>query len=157
MTSIERPADSEGADEALPGAVRYLVAQAAGQRVVFRVDVVREIIPSRATTRMPGADAWVLGLLNLRGTVLTVVDLTVRFGGTTGPGANIVVLDVEGRAFGVQVERVFAVTDVSDLVVTAVEDARSIGGLAIALAPVEGGTALVMDAVALQRAALADA
>ena len=137
MATIERPADPASGDAPLAGAVRYLVAQAAGQPVAFRVDAVREIIPSRVPTRLPGAEAWVLGLLNLRGTVLTVVDLTVRFGGTSGAGASIVVLDVGGRTFGVQVERVHAVTDVADVLVTAVEEGRSAGGLATGLAPVE--------------------
>jgi len=158
LATIERPADPEDDDGLLVGAARYLVAQAAGQQVAFRVDAVREIIPSRVSTRLPGADAWVLGLLNLRGTVLTVVDLTVRFGGTSEAGASIVVLEVGGRTFGVQVERVHAVTDVADVLVTAVEEARSAGGLATGLAPgVSGGTALVLDVMALQRAALADA
>ena len=137
--------------------MRYLVAQAAGQRVAFRIDAVREIIPARVPTRLPGADAWVLGLLNLRGTVLTVVDLTLRFGGTSVAGASIVVLEVEGKTFGVQVERVYAVTDVADSLLTPVEAARSVGGLVCAIAPVEEGTAMVLDAVALRRAALADA
>jgi purine-binding chemotaxis protein CheW len=157
LASIERPADPEGGDEPPVGAVRYLVAQAAAQRVAFRIDAVREIIPAREATRLPGAEAWVLGLLNLRGTVLTVVDLTVRFGGASAAGANIVVLEEAGRAFGVQVERVYAVTDVADVLVTAVEEARSAGGLASGLVPVPGGTALVLDVTALARAALADA
>jgi purine-binding chemotaxis protein CheW len=157
LTAIERPADPDGGDAPLHGAVRYVVAQAAKQLVAFRVDAVREVIPARAPTRLPGADAWVLGLLNLRGTVLTVVDLTVRFGGTSATGASIVVLEVEGRTFGVQVERVLAVTDVADALLTPVEDARSAGGLARAIAPVDGGTAMVLDVVALRRAALADA
>ncbi len=137
--------------------MRYVVARAAGQLVAFRIDAVREVIPARAPTRLPGADAWVLGLLNLRGTVLTVVDLTVRLGGTSGAGASIVVLEVDGRTFGVQVERVHAVTDVADALLTPVEEARSAGGLARAIAPVEEGMALVLDVVALRRAALADA
>lgn len=157
MATIERPADPDDDEALLVGAARYLVAQSAGQQVAFRVEAVREIIPSRVPTRLPGADAWVLGLLNLRGTVLTVVDLTVRFGGTSEAGASIVVLEVGGRTFGVQVERVHAVTDVADVLLTAVEEARSAGGLATGLAPVAGGTALVLDVMALQRAALADA
>lgn len=156
MTSIERPTEPEGGEAPIRGAARYLVAQAAGQRVAFQIEAVREVIPARAPTRLPGADAWVLGLLNLRGTVLTVVDLTVRFGGASGTGASIVVLEVDGRTFGVQVERVEAVTDVADSLLTRVEEARSAGGLATAIAPVPGGTAMVLDVVALRRSALAD-
>jgi chemotaxis signal transduction protein len=154
LTSIERMAEIEVDETLVDGAVRYLVAKAAGQRIAFRVDVVREIIPSRGMTRLPGTDAWVLGLLNLRGTVLTVVDLSVRFGAPVG-GASIVVIEVDGRTFGVQVEQVESMADVADVLVTPVEEARSAGGLASGLAPVPGGTAMVIDAGALQRAALA--
>lgn len=41
----------------------------------------REIIPARRATRLPGAPAYVLGLINLRGTVVTVIDLVKRLGG----------------------------------------------------------------------------
>lgn len=156
LTSIERPAEFSEGDAPQTGAVRYLVAVAAGQRVAFRVDAVREIIPARPATRLPGAAEWVNGLLNLRGTVLTVADLSVRFGGERDGRGNIVVLESDARTFGVQVERVEAVADVAESLVTRVEEARSAGGLASGIAPVAGGTALVLDVVALRRAALAD-
>jgi chemotaxis signal transduction protein len=78
----------------------------------------------------------------------------VRFGAAIG-GASIIVLEVDGRTFGVQVEQVESMADVADVLVTPVEEARSAGGLARGLAPVPGGTAMVIDAGALQRAALA--
>jgi purine-binding chemotaxis protein CheW len=41
---------------------------------------VREILPVQTLTRVPGTPSWVRGVCNLRGTVLPVVDLAVRFG-----------------------------------------------------------------------------
>lgn len=41
---------------------------------------VREILPVQTLTRVPGTPPWVRGVCNLRGTVLPVVDLAVRFG-----------------------------------------------------------------------------
>ncbi|HET6764669.1 MAG TPA: chemotaxis protein CheW, partial [Longimicrobiaceae bacterium] len=41
---------------------------------------VREIIQHDALTRVPAAPAWVRGVINLRGSVVPVVDLAVRFG-----------------------------------------------------------------------------
>jgi purine-binding chemotaxis protein CheW len=140
---------------------RYLVAEAAGQRVAFPLEAVREIIPPRALTRLPGAGAWVLGLLNLRGLVLTVVDLSVRCGGTSGASPAIVVREVEGRMLGVQVAAVLAVAGAvagaaeGGERLMAVDDARSAEGLAVGLIEVSGGTALVMDVTTLQHAALA--
>jgi purine-binding chemotaxis protein CheW len=139
---------------------RYLVAEAAGQRVAFPLGAVREIIPPRAVTRLPGAGDWVLGLLNLRGLVLTVVDLSVRFRGTSGESPSIVVLEVEGRMFGVQVAAVLAVAGAEvgregNETLAAVDDARSAEGLVAGLVEVPGGTALAIDVTALQHAALA--
>ena len=125
MTSIERPTESAIGAEGL----RYLLAQAAGQRVAFPLEVVREIIPPQAMTRLPGAGAWVLGLLNLRGLVLTVVDLTVRFGGEVGESPSIVVVEVDGRTFGVQVEKVSAVSNTRSGAEAPVDEARSAEGL----------------------------
>jgi chemotaxis signal transduction protein len=137
--------------------LRYLLAQAAGQLVAFPLEAVREIIPPQAMTRLPGAGPWVLGLLNLRGLVLTVVDLTVRFGGDflAGESPSIIVLEVEGRTFGVQVAMVSAVSNSRNGAEEPVDEARSAEGLVRGLVDVAGGTALVIDVTALQHAALA--
>ena len=72
MASIERTPD--------PTAPRYLVVEVGGQRIAWDLTCIREIVTARAVTRLPGTPEWVLGLLNLRGTVLTVVDLATRLG-----------------------------------------------------------------------------
>jgi purine-binding chemotaxis protein CheW len=41
---------------------------------------VREIIQHGAVTRVPGTPAWVRGVINLRGSVVPVLDLAVKFG-----------------------------------------------------------------------------
>jgi purine-binding chemotaxis protein CheW len=38
----------------------------------------QEVIPLRPMTRIPGAPAFVRGLINMRGTIITVLDLGVR-------------------------------------------------------------------------------
>jgi len=72
---------------------------------------VREIIPFRRVTRLPGAPAYVLGLLNLRGAVLTVLDLGVRLGGAPVDRAlgSIVLVEAGARVVGL------AVSDVRDV------------------------------------------
>jgi purine-binding chemotaxis protein CheW len=75
------------------------------------IGLVREIVPFRPTTRLPGAQAHVLGLMNLRGTILTVVDLGSRLeaGRPRIHDGSIIVVGVEGRQVGL------AVTDVMDV------------------------------------------
>lgn len=154
MASIERPADPELDPESGPDGPRYLVARAAGQRVAVPLDVAREIVQPRQITRLPGAPDWVAGLLNLRGTVLTVVDVGVRLGGTPGTGPVIVVA-VDERVMGLRVDGVDAVL-MADGDERGVDVARSAEGMVRGLALVKDGAVLVLDVAALQRAALAE-
>src|SRR5678815_3952238 len=57
-------------------AVRQLVVfRLAGGSYGIELDAVREIIPFRRATRLPGAPAHVSGLVNVRGAIVTVIDL----------------------------------------------------------------------------------
>jgi purine-binding chemotaxis protein CheW len=58
----------------------FLIVEGGG--TLFAVDqaLVREIVPARQITRLPGAPASVRGLLNVRGTLVTIIDLATRFG-----------------------------------------------------------------------------
>ena len=58
---------------------RFLLVTASGCRFALELDAVREIIPARPCTRIPGVEAYVRGLVNLRGRVLTVVDTFSRY------------------------------------------------------------------------------
>jgi chemotaxis signal transduction protein len=87
---------------------RFLLVTASGCRFALELDAVREIIPARPCTRIPGVEAYVRGLVNLRGRVLTVVDLAERLGRRSAPDASqrIVVLHHEGREVGLVVDEV---------------------------------------------------
>jgi chemotaxis signal transduction protein len=100
---------------------------------------------------------WVLGLLNLRGLVLTVVDLATRFALTAGDGESVVVLEVEGRVLGVRVDRVRAVATAEDAPLEPVEAARGAEGLVAGMVRMADGDAALVDAAALCRSVLATA
>ena len=136
------------------GGARYLVTEVAGQRFAWDLATVREVIPARAVTRLPGAPAWVLGLLNLRGTVLTVVDLAMRLGLSATAGESVVVLDLGGRALGVRVDRVRAVAAAEEVTIEGVEAARGAEGLVAGMVRLADGEAVLVDAAALGRSVL---
>lgn len=75
------------------------------------IDVVREIVPFRRATRLPGAPAYVLGLINLRGTIVTVIDLGRRLAPERAGACegSIVIVDHGTRVVGVAVEEVMDV------------------------------------------------
>ncbi len=62
-------------------APRLLLFGVGGRLCACELDAIREIVPFRQATRLPGAPPFVTGLINLRGTILTVMDLGLRLGG----------------------------------------------------------------------------
>lgn len=61
-------------------ASEYLTFRLAGESYAVDVLSVRELRGWTPTTTLPNAPPYVCGLINLRGTVLTVIDLALRFG-----------------------------------------------------------------------------
>lgn len=101
-------------DTAEPAAIpvemrRVLVFSVAGRTRCADIADVREIVPITATTRLPGAPRHVRGLINLRGTLVTVLDAALCLHGVPTDGANASILLVErrGRLAGVIVDNVF--------------------------------------------------
>jgi purine-binding chemotaxis protein CheW len=90
---------------------------------IYGVDIlkVREIRGWSSVTHIPQAPADVLGVLNLRGAIVPIIDLRARFGlepGERTPVTVIIVLSVESggrpRDVGLLVDSVSDVADVSD-------------------------------------------
>ncbi len=89
----------------------------------FAVDVgsVREILDMRPIAFMPNAPPYLLGLIDVRGGGVPVIDLRVKLGLAPVPSTEqtrILVLDIEiaGRptAIGLLVDRVFEVAELED-------------------------------------------
>ena len=78
---------------------------------VFGLDImaIREIRAWSPTTRLPRVPHYVAGVVNLRGTVLPVIDLAARLGWEPtepSPRHAIIVTQVGGKACGLIVESV---------------------------------------------------
>ena len=110
------------------------VAESEVQLVVFDlasefygVDIgdVREIIRMQTITRVPGAPPFVEGVINLRGSVVPVVDLRKRLDlqvNEQTQETRIVVVDIAGRDVGVIVD---GVTEVLRIPLSSVEPPSS--------------------------------
>jgi purine-binding chemotaxis protein CheW len=108
-----------------PAAAKETGANDSFQLVSFRlgreeygieITKVREIILMGEITRLPQTPAHIKGLINLRSTVIPVVDLRLRFGmPAKEPDENtrIVVVNVEDRTVGIIVDAVSEVMRVS--------------------------------------------
>lgn len=62
---------------------------------------VREVVPAPAVTPVPGAPAWLLGVANLRGQILPVLDTAHRLGlPSPGEPTHVAVVDSAAGAAG---------------------------------------------------------
>lgn len=91
------------------------------QDEIFAVeaDIVREILDLVAITAVPNASAFVGGLINVRGKVVPLADLRLKFGMELTPptiDTRIVVIEVdlagEPTTVGVLADKVYEVTDI---------------------------------------------
>ena len=102
----------------------------------------REIIPIRPATRLPGAPPFVRGLINMRGTIVTVLDLGARLDPSRGPTpeGSILLVRHRDRLVGLVVE------EVADVRVLQIEDADASesGGVVKGVATTDDGTGTVV-------------
>jgi len=115
---------------------------------------VKEIIEYEHVTRVPATPAHVRGVINLRGAVLPVVDLSAKFGHEeTAPTRTTCIVVVETRphdellTIGIVATAVSEVVDIAD---SAIEPPPSFGtGIRVdyltGMAKLDGRLALVLD------------
>jgi chemotaxis signal transduction protein len=86
----------QATDEAPEELRRLILFQACDEWFGLPIEWVREILPLDRLTRVPNAPVEVLGILNLRGRVLTLFDLggCLSLAPGTRPNTHAVVLDV---------------------------------------------------------------
>jgi len=105
------------------GAVRQVLTfMLGGEMLALGILSIKEIIWYAAPTEVPMMPACIRGVINLRGSVVPVMDLSVRFGKsatTVAKSTCIVILEVAGagatdhQAMGVVVDSVQAVLDIA--------------------------------------------
>ncbi|WBY00221.1 chemotaxis protein CheW [Ramlibacter tataouinensis] len=100
---------------------QYLTFQVNGEMFAMGIAAIKEIIEYRAPTDVPLMPAFMRGVINLRGRVVPVIDLSVRFGREpTVPTRRtcVVILELphEGSTqdIGVLVDAVSAVLEIAD-------------------------------------------
>ncbi|WP_374469413.1 chemotaxis protein CheW [Phenylobacterium sp.] len=112
-----------------PAGARELISIQVGSQL-FALDImrVREIRGWTASTPLPHAPGYVLGMINLRGAVLPVLDLSARLGlPPRSPDASsvVVVAELAGRPVGLLVD---AVCDIITVESAQIQAAPELGG-----------------------------
>lgn len=89
---------------------------------------VQEVLRYTDIAPVPGAPSYVLGIINLRGNVVTVLDTRQRFGlplGSINDNTRIVIIEAEKQVVGIQVD---SVSEVVYLRQSEIEPTPSVGG-----------------------------
>lgn len=109
--------DPQASDTASQAHTEYLSFRIDENEYSVEIMSVREIRGWTRTTSLPHAPPFVRGVINLRGTVLPVVDLAVRLGLEASEPEErnvIIVVDVGSRVMGLRVDAVSDILSFSD-------------------------------------------
>ena len=97
---------------------QVLMLGLAGEMFALDARQVREILDPVPVTRVPGAQPYVSNVLNVRGKVIPLADLRVRFGmppASITPDSRFIVLEIdlagEPTTIGIVADKVYEVTD----------------------------------------------
>lgn len=134
---------------------QYLTFQLDGEEYGVGIHTVQEIKGWSSVTTLPESPEWVLGVMDLRGSVVPVIDLRRRLAltpTTFGPATVVIVIRVDlaadNQIIGLVVD---AVSEVCDINESQLHDMPDIGSFASSemvqrLAHIDGKTVILLDA-----------
>lgn len=114
---MSEPTEPQISDTASTAHTEYLSFRIDENEYSVEIMSVREIRGWTRTTSLPHAPPFVRGVINLRGTVLPVVDLAIRLGLEASEPQErnvIIVVDVGSRVMGLRVDAVSDILSFSD-------------------------------------------
>lgn len=107
--------------------LQWVTFRLSGETYGINVMQVQEVLRHSEIAPVPGAPPYVLGIINLRGNVVTVIDTRHRFGLTSGEvteSTRIVIIEADGHVIGILVD---SVAEVVYLRQSEIENAPNVG------------------------------
>ena len=129
---------------------KYLTFALADEEYGLEILKVREIISMSEITSVPKTPEFVKGVINLRGKVIPVIDLRLKFAMEEAPYTDetcIIVVDVDGLEMGIIVDHV---SEVLDIAAGDIEDAPEFGAnvdidFILGMGKAEGRVTILLD------------
>ena len=143
--AVKAMADREG---------KYLTFSLAGEEYGIGILKIREIIGMMPITSVPQTPAFVKGVINLRGKVIPVLDLRLRFGMQAIEYTErtcIIVVEITGQAGKIQIGSVVdSVSEVLNIKGEDIENTPTFGAsldteYILGVAKMEGGVKILLD------------
>lgn len=107
--------------------LQWVTFKLAGEVYGVNVMQVQEVLRYTEIAPVPGAPAYVIGIINLRGNVVTVIDTRHRFGlnsGEINDNTRIVIIEADKHVIGILVD---SVAEVVYLRLSEIETAPNVG------------------------------
>lgn len=107
--------------------LQWVTFKLAGETYGINVMQVQEVLRYSEIAPVPGAPSYVLGIINLRGNVVTVIDTRHRFGlesGEINDNTRIVIIEADNHVVGILVD---SVAEVVYLRQSEIETAPNVG------------------------------
>ncbi|HED39101.1 MAG TPA: chemotaxis protein CheW [Chromatiales bacterium] len=107
--------------------LQWVTFKLEGEAYGINVMQVQEVLRVSEITPVPGAPAYILGIINLRGNVVTVLDTRMRFGlpvYETDDASRVVIVESKGNVLGILVD---SVAEVVYLRSSEIETAPNVG------------------------------
>lgn len=107
--------------------LQWVTFKLAGEVYGVNVMQVQEVLRYSEIAPVPGAPAYVIGIINLRGNVVTVIDTRHRFGLSAGEitdNTRIVIIEADNHVIGILVD---SVAEVVYLRLSEIETAPNVG------------------------------
>jgi purine-binding chemotaxis protein CheW len=123
MSTTVTNSNKKTADEDL----RWVTFRLESEKYGINVMQVQEVLRVTEIAPVPGAPSYVLGIINLRGNVVTVIDTRSRFGLGTAEmddSTRIVIIEADEQVVGILVD---SVAEVVDLKASDIETAPNVG------------------------------
>ena len=113
------------AGESLGGVRQFVIFTLGAQQYCLDIMAVREIRASNVITSLPSSPDFVRGVINLRGTIIPIIDLRTRFGLERSESAQsqvVVIIMIDGPLYGLLVDGVYDILTVRQSDIAAVPD-----------------------------------
>ncbi|MCW8900199.1 MAG: chemotaxis protein CheW [Gammaproteobacteria bacterium] len=107
--------------------IQWVTFHLENEKYGIKVMQVQEVLRMTEIAPVPGAPHYVLGIINLRGNVVTVIDTRRRFGlsdAESDDETRIVIIEADNNVVGILVD---SVAEVVDLKTSEIETAPNVG------------------------------
>jgi purine-binding chemotaxis protein CheW len=96
--------------------VQVLIFKLGDELFALRTEKVQSINETMNITRVPMAPGYIKGLVNLRGNVLSLLDINLLLDVPHGPEQqeNVIILDLDSETIGISVDQVVEVIDMAE-------------------------------------------